>query len=153
MKDQEILNLFDNACELLLKNKRVEEARKVIQEIDRVWAERSALSREGQYKGDSPKKGLLSTMHYHVGMEATPEPKRRLILDQILTKNVPFVPPPSYMDEWGEPRTQERMRKLEKVIKELVNDAQHRRGKGKDFEKAISEWQSDLDYIRKNYNF
>lgn len=151
MKDQAILTLFGNACELLSKNERVEEASKVILEIDRVWAERLALSLEGKYKSDTPNKGLLSTMHYHVGMEATAEPKRRLILDHILTKNVPFVPPPAYMEQWGNPKTKKRQQKLEKFLVGMIRDKQ--RGRGADYEKAISEWQSDLDYIRENYNF
>ena len=152
MPDGDIVKLFNNACDLVSDPKRAKQASDVLEEIDRVWGERLALAKKGKYKGSAPETGLLSTLKYHVGQDATPAPKRRMILDQILMRNIPFVPPPSYMEQWGDPMTDKRLKKLKTVLQQLIYQ-KGESARGRDYEKAVSEWQSDLEYVEENYSF
>ncbi|MFN9533251.1 MAG: hypothetical protein ACK59W_02175, partial [Pseudanabaena sp.] len=50
---------------------------------------------------------------------------------------------------WGEPNSAERLQKLSRSISMFARIAKGRTNG--DFSKAIQDWESDLDYLKKNY--
>jgi hypothetical protein len=64
-----------------------------------------------------------------------------------MTETLPPVSSPTYMAEWGEKLTKARYRKLHRVIRVLSS-----RGKTTgNMDKAISEWEDDLEYLEKTW--
>lgn len=93
--------------------------------------------------------GLLGNVGYHVGLYGIPEDERRQILDSVFHNNLPRDLSPEYMDEWGSPKTAARLHKLAETLAALTRNAKRRRTS--DLTEAISDWESDLDYLYHKY--
>lgn len=101
----------------------------------------------------SPDVGLLQTLGYHVG-ETQPVEKRlrQQILREIFDGELPPVDSPKHMQEWGEPGTEHRMRKLALTLASLnllsdYGDQKRRLS----FRRAIAEREADLQFLHEEY--
>ncbi len=97
---------------------------------------------------DWPQEGLLSVMGYHVGGSGIGVYSRHEILDSIMLKHVPNVQSPEYMQEWGEPKTGTRLKKLANTIASFVRNAKRRTNPP---EEAIDDWKNDLAWLKEKY--
>ena len=99
--------------------------------------------------GDSsgpPAEGIMSIMGYRVGDTQGIRKKYRIkIMIDVLTKPLPFVDSPSYMQEWGEPETKKRYNKLKNFLIGEINNPLQRNNY-----RAISEWKEDLEWLLKH---
>lgn len=95
------------------------------------------------------KRGLLSFYGYKVGIKGLPELERHKILDAVFTLPLLSVNSESYLKEWGEPNSVERLQKLSRSIAAFARTAKGRTNG--DFRKAIQDWESDLIYLKKTY--
>lgn len=147
MDDNELSQLFQNAQDMLFKDKGADAAKSVIVAIEAEWARRLTNFRAGQYKADAPQEGVLKAIGYRVGNNGISEPKRHQLLDFAITGTLPPVGSPAHMAEWGEPCSRTRYAKLHRVIRVLASSA---RTLG-NMEKAAEEWEEDLLYIEQKW--
>lgn len=149
MSDIEISRLFSNAIAMLAKDKGNGPATMALAAIEEEWRRRSELGRQGKYKSGRPEMGMLSFLGYHVGHVNGEKPVvRRRILMFAFEGELPFVQSPMYMDEWGQPRSSKRYWKLVRSLEAFKYDAENR--KQPNMEKAIMEWEADLQWLREN---
>lgn len=148
MSDNELSSLFNNALELIEKNKMVAEANIVLTEIQKEWNKRLQEFNAGNYKADTPEKGVLRTIGYHVGNDGIGEKKRRLLIDYLLSGELPPVGSPAHMAEWGNPNSRERYRKAHRVIQVLKSSAKTLGN----MSKAEKEWGEDLRYMEEKWS-
>ena len=97
----------------------------------------------------SYEEGLLSCYGYKVGIKGLPELERHKILDAVFTLPLLSVNSETYLREWGEPNSKERLQKLSRSIAAFARTAKGRTNG--DFRKAIQDWESDLIYLKKTY--
>jgi len=96
-----------------------------------------------------PAVGLLKYMGYKVGRSGMDEAERREILHHVLHAAVlPPVTSPSYMREWGGPRSGERLLKMANSIAAFCRNEKR---KSRPSEDAVSDWENDLEWLRKTY--
>jgi len=89
----------------------------------------------------------MSFLGYHVGSTAgLTEKARKIIIDRVMTKQLPFYWSPTYMLEWGEPNTKARFTKLENFFKGMVGAKNYR-----NMDLARDQWLKDLAYLRDEY--
>jgi len=148
MDDNKLRGLFLNAFKYILKDQRVDEAEAIIAAIQTTWASRVKAYKFNQYKADTPDKGMLTALGYHVGEKGESEALRHKILDYIMTGTLPPAGSPPYYAEWGEPLTRQRYRKLHRVIRVLASSAAH----FENMEKARREWEEDLIYLERDWD-
>lgn len=100
--------------------------------------------------GASPETGMLSYLEYRVGnTNGQPLGIRRVILDRVVNGTLPLYGGLEYYEQWGRPGSAARLKKLAEAIAAFTRNAK-RRGKAS-LSDAISEWESDLDYIYSTY--
>lgn len=93
----------------------------------------------------------LTAMGYHVGREAhLPATARRALLRKIFLGHLRF--PRGFSErekrEWGEPDSRQR---LSKVVDQIARNISLRKNQLKQFRLAISQWASDLDWLRDQF--
>jgi hypothetical protein len=94
--------------------------------------------------------GLLSHFGYRVGRRGVPIETRRDILEQtFLATTLPQVNSFEYLAEWGDADSAARLKKMAHVIAALCRNA--KRQKTADLSASISEWQSDLDWLKSRF--
>ncbi|MBT3497731.1 MAG: hypothetical protein HN463_02540 [Gemmatimonadales bacterium] len=100
---------------------------------------------------DWRKEGLLSLSGYRVGVtRGVQRPTRELVLNTIvLVDDLSDIRDEEYAREWGAPDTEARLKKLADTLATLARNA--RRQEGANMQTAIREWESDLEYIRTNF--
>lgn len=89
--------------------------------------------------------GMLAHHGYHVGQYGEPRHTRLRILEQLLKSdlhNTPFSE--AYLREWGGPGGLVRLLKIANTIAALCRNARRKPG---NFQAAIQEWESDLEYL------
>jgi hypothetical protein len=147
MREEQLLNLFKNACRLLAigPNKQAES---VISAVEREWSRRLELARGcGSLFTPRPEKGMLATLGYHVGENGEKTPVRRRILAGVVEGALPLVDSPAYTAEWGSPNSHERYWKLTRFLEGQITNSAFA-----NMEKAVIEWSEDLDWIRQKYS-
>lgn len=99
---------------------------------------------------DAPDIGVLKAVGYHVGVSGEDTAVRRILLDNVFRRRLPPVDTFSYMQEWGQPSSRDRLKKMADTIaafarlqKQMNNGA---RGK------AIQDWEMDLKYLHRKYD-
>ncbi|WP_143167853.1 hypothetical protein [Chroogloeocystis siderophila] len=93
--------------------------------------------------------GLLKLYGYKVGVNGLPENQRRQILNQIFLYPLRSIDNVSYLNEWGQPGTAKRLKKLAESIAAFTRNAKrHNTGA---YNKAIQEWEADLAYLKRTY--
>lgn len=91
----------------------------------------------------------LSVLGYVVGKTAgRPEAERRLLLDWAYANHLPPVESPDYMADWGAPQTVARLRR---IAEHIARQGQLRRKAFGGRDRAVKEWQADLDYLKDTY--
>jgi hypothetical protein len=166
MKMRQTINLWQNAIRILeddAKKRQHTEAAVVLEVIKREWIRRrrkpinpedifhwpSTDSRPGSSGFDTEdwiKEGVLQYMGYRVGNTAGEPPRiRERILSEILKGPIPPAFHPDYMDEWGEPATVPRLKKLAETIAALTRNAKRRRDT--QMLAAIRDWEADLEFL------
>ncbi|WP_353259857.1 hypothetical protein [Prochlorothrix hollandica] len=122
---------------------------------DRLAQLQSLLPPNGSSSQDLPSgvfkrsEGLLSKCGYKVGESGLRESERRKILDSVFLQSLSFIDDPSYLREWGEPNTARRLQKLAESIAAFTRNA--KRNNIRNYRKAIQDWESDLDYLKRTY--
>ncbi|WP_193211146.1 hypothetical protein [Luteolibacter marinus] len=92
--------------------------------------------------------GVLSFLGYSVGKSGLLAGPRRAILRYVYLKRLPAVSSAEYMAEWGRAETGNRLCKLANSIASFARNAKRRNAK---LSKAISDWKSDLAWLKKEY--
>jgi hypothetical protein len=144
MDDNKLLRLFHNVIDHLEKGHKIDQALDLLNQIECEWKKRLENYLMGDEKATRPDQGMLKTIGYRVGNDGIIYTKRRLILDRIINGVLPFCGSPSYMAEWGNPKTKKRFRKLRDVLNQLI----FKNKKFSDMEVAVSDWVEDLKYIK-----
>jgi len=94
--------------------------------------------------------GVLKFMGYQVGStNGISSNLRRRILEQIFEGALPPVFPPSYLDEWGKPKSATRLQKMAETLAAFVRNAKRRRTAK--LWGAIKDWESDLNFLYEQY--
>ena len=148
MDDNRLSVLFFNAQKLISEGKRLEEAKSVVQAVQTEWRKRLEAFRQGGYRADTPEEGVLKTVGYKVGNDGIGEAMRHQLLDFVMTGTLPPVGSPAHMEEWGEPHSTTRYRKLHRVIRVLASSGKH----FENMRKAVQEWEDDLLYLEHRWH-
>ncbi len=109
------------------------------------WPTTEAVSGLGRVAINSPDRGILSDLGYHVGKNGKVRSVRRQILVQVFSRELPPFHSRSYMDEWCDPGTPGRLRKLAHSIAAFARNAKRRNTAN--MRRAVTEWESDLRYL------
>jgi hypothetical protein len=93
--------------------------------------------------------GLLRHYGYKVGIYSLSQSERLKILDSIFLD--PLIPMDNhqYLNEWGDPKTSGRLKKLAMCIASFTRNAKRRNNQN--LSKAIQDWETDLAYLKKTY--
>lgn len=146
--DEKLEQMFRNCMVSILEDKpNRKQAEDMISKINDVWCRRSQ-SQGRPPSTESPDIGVLKVVGYSVGNSSKLSPKERhVLLDYVMVGILPFVHSSSHMDEWGEPNSQARYRKLHRVL------ASFRTGAANRLELAIAfeEWDKDVAYIESEW--
>ena len=144
MGDKDLLRLFVNAQQIVNGRSKgpEEQAQAVINKIQSEWKSRLTRARAGNYKASLPEIGMLKTFGYSVGESGERKEVRREALQMVFDSELPLVGSPAYTVEWGEPRSRKRVDKMKRSLAAFISNADP------GWEKAILEWQEDLDFIR-----
>lgn len=113
------------------------------------WPSTDAPMSHGAYIPFSYKEGLLSFVGYKVGLDGTETVVRRQILDCVFHKDLPDVNDQEYMEEWSQPESSDRLRKMADTIAALTRGA--KRNTSADYSKAIEDWEQDLEHLYNKY--
>jgi len=170
MKMRDTVNLWRNAIRILgddAKKKQHATADAVLNAIKREWIRRrrdpispedifdwpSTEAAPGSgylYTEDWIKEGVLQYMGYRVGnTDGEPPRIREKILSEIFKGPIPPAFPPNYLEEWGEPTTVVRLRKLAETIAALTRNAKRRRDAR--MRAAVRDWEADLEFLYHEY--
>ncbi len=96
------------------------------------------------------KEGLLSYVGYQVGKTNGVSTRlRHKTLDCVLFNKLPNVQSKEYMDEWGEPKSVTRLKKMAECLASFCRNA--KRNNPHSYRHAIDDWQSDLTYLKETY--
>ena len=94
--------------------------------------------------------GMLKFMGYGVGRKAAlSADRRRAILAYVFMGRLPPVNDSHYMQEWGRPKSNRRLRKLANSLAAFARNA--RRKKSSSWNHAIANWEADLAHLKKRY--
>lgn len=100
----------------------------------------------------SPETGLLAEQGYHVGKTGVVAEDRRAILRYLMSLqiNPKSARDEQYAKQWGRPGSPERLKKLADCLASLAK--LRKRNRTRDYSEAISDWESDLDYLKNVYS-
>ena len=165
----DLISMWENAKRILddpRKQDQHEKVARAIRAIEAEWARRNATGNPDDYfdwpttearGGDGSltlenvqKSGVLGQLDYHVGRtHGQPDAYRRRTLMKVFEKPIPlslkgFVP-----EEWGQPNSATRLRKMAYSIAAFTRSA--KRKNLKSFEDAIRHWETDLKYLHDHY--
>jgi hypothetical protein len=169
MKIEETVSLWHSAIKILsdpAKENRHSEARQVLDAIYKEWGRRRGRvdpsemfdwpstdadpDTGGIETKDWQEIGVLKFMGYTVGsMEGEPPRVRQHILSEIFIGTIPPVFSKEYLDQWDEPSTPFRLRKMAETIAALARNAHRRRDQN--MNAAIRDWEKDLEFLYWKY--
>ena len=81
--------------------------------------------------------------------QPTQQEIRRCILEYAFECDLPPVNDPAYHEEWGGPRTAQRLYKLANTLATLTRNAKRRDAVS--LARAINDWEHDLLFLRARY--
>lgn len=94
--------------------------------------------------------GMLSYLEYRVGKTAgLPANVRQSILARAFEGKLPRVFEPAYMNEWGQPRSAQRLRKMAESLAAFARN--FKRLDEDRYDEAIRQWEQDLDFLYFRY--
>lgn len=97
---------------------------------------------------DWPQVGMLQAVGYVVGRNGLSTTKRRELLSLVMSQQLPFVKSKSYRNEWGEPNSMTRLKKLANSIATFTKLSKLNPN---DTSLAINDWESDLSWLKERY--
>ncbi|WP_312814872.1 hypothetical protein [Brevundimonas sp.] len=111
------------------------------------WPSTDAPGGNGSISSDGwVAEGVLGFLEYRVGKTADlSTPLRQSILAKVFEGVIPPAFPPAYLDQWGEPGSAIRLRKIAESIAAFARNAKRRSDSRLD--QAIEDWESDLRYL------
>ena len=111
------------------------------------WPSTDAPGGDGSIAADGwVQEGVLASLEYRVGKTSDlSAPLRQAILSKVFAGVIPPAFPRAYLDQWGEPGSALRLRKIAESIAAFARNAK-RRSDGR-LDQAISDWESDLEYL------
>lgn len=93
--------------------------------------------------------GLLSSSGYTVGNSGATEITRRKILSNLVEQDISLNGfKSSYINSWGKTNSLDRLLKIARTIAVLCRNA---KASPNNLEKAITEWESDLAFLKDTY--
>lgn len=96
-----------------------------------------------------PPEGLLGHLGYTVGEQGLGTFDRQTILDKVYEmETLPQVSNQMYREQWGEPETAKRLKKMAWSIATFRKN--HLR-QPNTYAKAIRHWEKDLGYLERNF--
>jgi hypothetical protein len=93
--------------------------------------------------------GMLSYVGYKVGISGLDEPTRRHTLRAVFTQRIPNLVSFQYMQEWGEPNSGKRLKKLAESIAAFTRNAK-RNGRAS-YKSSIEQWEQDLKFLKNEF--
>lgn len=162
----ETVRVWRNALRILGSSERAAyhpAARQVLDGVENDWLRRrlNPASQEGFFywpSTDAPggngaitsdgwaPEGVLGFLEYHAGKSSDlSAPLRQSILRRVFEGTIPPAFPQAYLDQWGEPGTAGRLRKIAESIAAFARNAKRRSDTR--FDQAIADWESDLEYL------
>ncbi|TLX17177.1 winged helix-turn-helix domain-containing protein [Rhizobium sp. MHM7A] len=169
MEPFDLISMWENARRILDDPRKHEQHEKVttaIRGIEAEWARRNSSGNPDEYfdwpttearGGDGSlslenvqKSGVLGQLDYHVGRTlGQPDAYRRRTLMKIFERPIPPSLKGFEPDEWGQPGSAHRLRKMAYSIAAFTRSA--KRKKLASFEEAIRHWETDLKYLHDQY--
>ena len=170
MKIRETVSLWHNAIRILNDPQKATQhtlARSVLDSIGIEWERRgNGLINPDDYfdwpgteansgiggldSEDWIKEGVLKFLGYKVGdTDGEPQGVRERILTEIFCGPIPPVFPFDYLEEWGEPSSVTRLKKMAETIASLTRNAKRRRDSR--MKSAVRDWEKDLEYLYYSY--
>lgn len=96
------------------------------------------------------REGLLAFMEYRVGTtQGRATTARRRILDQVFSGPLPPAFPRDYMEQWGDPSSTGRLRKMAETLAAFCRNAKRRRDAR--MNAAVRDWEADLRYLYEEF--
>jgi hypothetical protein len=96
---------------------------------------------------ETPNTGILGHSGYTVQQKSNLSPsERRVILTQVFNSKLPTINSTEYMQEWGQPNSKERLKKMADSIAWFCRS---QKKKGNDI--AASRYEADLKWLRKTF--
>ncbi|HFQ5355573.1 TPA: hypothetical protein ACGVAX_002786 [Vibrio vulnificus] len=96
-----------------------------------------------------PQMGVLKAVGYTVGAQGLPQAQRLAILKNVYMEHLPYVESRAYMNEWGEPQSSGRLRKMAETLASLTKGA--KRKTQANMSRAIRDWENDLAWLKEEY--
>ncbi|WP_281926767.1 hypothetical protein [Roseibium album] len=164
--NSELLAMWQNCLEKLGDEQQKwwhASAEKVLRKIGAEWRKRANASEipEGQFAWPStvaergveslgfvqaPKEGMLGYLGYRVGdTNGLDSGSRQRILAEVFRGSLPPLDSPEYLEQWGEPKSVARLKKLAETIAALTRNAKRRDASR--LSTAIGDWEDDLDFL------
>jgi hypothetical protein len=127
-------------------------ARSIVPEPSAGWPEAAKLSAEEALQKDHFyfKDSVLIFLGYHVGISGIGTRDRRAVLEYAYAGELPRVRSVEYMNEWGEPETSVRLRKIAYTIYRAMENGVKRNGKS-NMRSAVQDWKEDLKWLKAKF--
>ena len=87
---------------------------------------------------------MLASFGYRVGHLGRSTPIRRKILEYVLEGELPMVHSASYTEEWGEPGSFKRHRKLVRFLENNIKSNEEK----PNMRLAVKHWKEDLQWVQ-----
>lgn len=148
MSYEDLFQIFVNAVGWIERGKQVDAAEKEIVAIQNEWQRRRSQG-DAFTDFERPETGMLRAFGYRVGhTEGRPPGERKKILKYVLQGELPMVHSASYTDEWGEPGSYKRYRKIVRFLQNNIESNQNKPG----VKLAVKEWSEDLAWVEQYWH-
>ena len=97
----------------------------------------------------SYERGVLSFLGYRVGYGGIEKRKRHDVLVYAFNGVLPSVGSPEYMDEWDQPKTGKRLKKMADSLATFARNG--KRNERQDMSEAVKHWIDDLSWLKGEY--
>jgi hypothetical protein len=112
------------------------------------WPKTLVAGGDGDFNEELPSVGVLKHSGYTVGKSGLDERERREVLRYVYSSQLPVVVSVSYMEEWGKPKSKER---LQKMANSVATFCRNEKRKSRPSLLAISDWEDDLQWLHKTF--
>lgn len=144
----DLIQMFVNAVSWIVNEKQVEAAKGMIVAIQKEWERRRKIG-DAFTDFERPELGMLAALGYRVGQtEGRPPRIRRLILKHVLEGELPMVHSASYTNEWGEPHSIKRYKKLARFLQNNIESNQTK----PNMKLAVKHWSEDFAWVEQRHS-
>ena len=155
-EDLRILEIIHYELEFRSRKKAAELRQKITDRLAQLptshpWPNTSANGGSQNLLGSSfgYEEGILRRYGYKVGINGLSEKERWKILDRVFLNPLLEINDTVYLNEWGKPNSEKRLKKLANSIAAFIRNAK-RRNTG-NLGQAIQHWETDLAYLKRTY--